>query len=429
MGRAIVYDMSRLWLAGLRPTPRGIERLDFAFASQLAEQWSGDVLGISWTPWGVRVFDRDRLRRLLAAVSLAWRENEPASADPVYRAIGTWLLGGPPPAADKAVSRLAHVQRRAGAAASLLRHTGLDSGTRANDALPKGAIYANFGHIGFAAPMLGRLLDARPDLKRVALVHDLLSLTAPQFFPAGNEPYFSNVLVRIQAEADLVLTTTAVVEAEYRARAITRQRPGQHVARVDLGIAFPSLLASSIEPALRGVPYFVVCGTREPRKNYPFLLNLWRRICEDHAAPPKLVVVGGHGWDSENSQALLDRCIPLQGHVTRVERLRSAGLQHLLANSRGLLAPSLAEGFGLPVAEALRLGAPVAASCIPAFVEHAEGFATLLDPLDGPGWRRWIESQAAGSPPDLNAQRARAAAQEVSARRAPDVLALLSSLD
>ena len=56
--------------------------------------------------------------------------------------------------------------------------------------------------------------------------------------------------------------------------------------------------------------------------------------------------------------------------------------------------PSFAEGFGLPVAEALTLGVPVIASDNPALVEVGQGISEHLDPLDGPGWRTAIMDYA-----------------------------------
>jgi glycosyltransferase involved in cell wall biosynthesis len=62
----------------------------------------------------------------------------------------------------------------------------------------------------------------------------------------------------------------------------------------------------------------------------------------------------------------------------------------LIAGARASLMPSFAEGFGLPVAEALAIGTPVIASDIPVFHEVGQGLATLIDPLDGPEWEAAI---------------------------------------
>jgi glycosyltransferase involved in cell wall biosynthesis len=76
----------------------------------------------------------------------------------------------------------------------------------------------------------------------------------------------------------------------------------------------------------------------------------------------------------------------LRDHVTVVSGLASPCLRKVLANARGVLMPSLAEGFGLPVIEALTVGTPVLASDLLAHREVGEGLAVYLDPTDDVAW-------------------------------------------
>ena len=90
-------------------------------------------------------------------------------------------------------------------------------------------------------------------------------------------------------------------------------------------------------------------------------------------------------------------------------------MKSLIASSLGMLAPSFAEGYGLPIVEALHLGVPVVASDIPAHREIAGHAAMLLDPIDGPAWRSAITALSArqSRPPNvrsaMDAQRKRGA--------------------
>lgn len=406
MARAVAFDMSRLWLASLRDTPRGIERVDVACARQLCRDWEGDVLGLSWTPWGLRVYQRRQIAALLDHITLRWAEQARATDDPIFAGLRSWLLGHgahvPLPAAPELLHKLSKVRAGWGC----LRSVGLAPGRGPLAALPQGAIYLNVGHIGFAALGIERLLRLRPDLKTVAVIHDTISLTDPQFFPPGNLNYFENILSHIISHSDLVLTTTATGCRE-TAALITKAggcKTGMVVGTMDMEAVFEGMPDVSCDSDLRQRPYFVICGTREPRKNHISLLNIWRRLAS-LPSPPKLVMVGGHGWGTEDVDDMFERCEPIRQMVARVEQLGSPGLFTLVKNARALLAPSLAEGYGLPLVEALRLGTPVIASNIEIFVETTQQTATLIDPLDGRRWHDCIAGLARQASLSVDQQR------------------------
>jgi glycosyltransferase involved in cell wall biosynthesis len=144
--------------------------------------------------------------------------------------------------------------------------------------------------------------------------------------------------------------------------------------------------AADAEPA-PAPPYFVAVGTLEPRKNHLMLLHVWREMAETLGpATPRLVLVGARGWDCENVLDLLERCDRLRTSVAWVDHLATPALRDLLEGATALLMPSFAEGFGLPVVEALAAGTPVLASDIPVFRGLAMPGVALLDPLDGLAW-------------------------------------------
>jgi glycosyltransferase involved in cell wall biosynthesis len=120
--------------------------------------------------------------------------------------------------------------------------------------------------------------------------------------------------------------------------------------------------------------YFLHCGSIEPRKNLSALLAAYRAS----GLTMPLVLVGPDGW----------RASPILGQIRqtpgalRFPYLDRADLLGLIEGARGLLMPSLAEGFGLPVAEAMALGVPVLTSDRGALAEVAGGAALLVDPED-----------------------------------------------
>lgn len=139
-------------------------------------------------------------------------------------------------------------------------------------------------------------------------------------------------------------------------------------------------------------PHFVTVGTIEGRKNHRLLLHLWRRMATEGASDvPLLVIVGQRGWEADEAIAMLDREDGIKGHVIELGRCSDDELAAVIAGARALLMPSFAEGFGLPVAEALELGTPVIASDLAVFREFADDLPTYLDPLAEVAWKHAVE--------------------------------------
>ena len=128
-------------------------------------------------------------------------------------------------------------------------------------------------------------------------------------------------------------------------------------------------------------PFFLMVGSLEPRKNYGVVLDafeiLWRS-----GNMARLVIVGAHGWRSE---PLLARMLGHPEFNQRLFLIRDASdrdLASLYVKTEALISSSLAEGFGLPVAEAIQYGAPIICSDIPIFHEVAGGHGHYFVPTD-----------------------------------------------
>ena len=127
-------------------------------------------------------------------------------------------------------------------------------------------------------------------------------------------------------------------------------------------------------------PYLLHVGTREPRKNLPRVLRAFAQVRAAHA-DVRLVVAGAAGWDGGAAAAEVAR-LGLGPRVVFAGYVPEADLPLLYTHARGLLYPSLYEGFGLPIVEAMACGAPVITSASSSMKEIAEGAALLVDPLD-----------------------------------------------
>lgn len=197
---------------------------------------------------------------------------------------------------------------------------------------------------------------ARASVPVVLTVHDLAILRAPGAFPAWHRLYGRAGLRRVLRRADAVV---AVSEFTKRELETLVEVPAERIHVVPNGV---DPVFTPDGPAAEG-DYVLAVATLEPRK------NLGRAVEAARRAGIELRVVGARGWGG----------VDVPGWVGEVS---DAELAALYRGARCVLYPSLYEGFGLPVLEALACGVPVVTSAATAMEEVAGGAAVLVDPLD-----------------------------------------------
>jgi glycosyltransferase involved in cell wall biosynthesis len=257
---------------------------------------------------------------------------------------------------------------------------------RANP-LDRGLLYLNLGHTGLNEPSLPRWVEQN-GLRAIYFVHDLIPLTHPQFCRPAEAEKHARRIENVLASASGVIGNSQATIDELAAFAADRR------------LIMPPALASFIAgppvpakfvPAVLDRPHFITVGTIEGRKNHILLLRIWERLARRYGADtPVLVIAGQRGWEASEALAMLDGSALLKKHVRELGTCADHELASLIAGARALLMPSFAEGFGLPVAEALALGTPVIASDLPVFREFAADIPTYLDPLDDRAWEAAI---------------------------------------
>jgi len=202
-------------------------------------------------------------------------------------------------------------------------------------------------------------------------VHDVIPLTHPELSPIDASRH-QRLLRQIAEQADRLVTVSRSAAGEIAAALDLPQERvvdcSQPVTVEDVGTLPP--LPAGLETGR----YLLVCGTVEPRKNIERVVAAYRAS----AAPLSLVIAGPDGWNAHDLAKVLGET----PGIVRLPYQSRASMVGLLARARALLMPSLAEGFGLPVAEAMALGTPVVTSMSGALAETAGDAALLADPLD-----------------------------------------------
>ena len=387
MAAPIAYDLFRLLLGPLAVTPRGIDRVDFHYARFFFETWQGDCVGTLPTPWGVRLYDRRRVVRGLDRLEQLWSETVRSHEDRVLLRIKRRLSGkhgleaqgsrGDGPAVTSPPLRLLN----------LLSVAGFSFGASVVRAVPRSAIYVNVGQVGLLVPRMFTWLQQRPDVKSVFMLHDVIPLERPELVSGAAYRRHRKIVDRTARYASGLISSTIVARDAVLNALSLRGRSAIPVEAVPLPVAPVFLENDGPDQELSDSNYFVICGTIEPRKNHYLLLKVWRDLVGQRGPDaPKLVIVGSPGWGAEPVLQALERCRMLHDRVILAHGLSSPALRRLIAHAKALLMPSFAEGFGLPIIEALAVGTPVIASDLPAHREIAGGLAVYRDPTDGPGW-------------------------------------------
>jgi glycosyltransferase involved in cell wall biosynthesis len=259
--------------------------------------------------------------------------------------------------------------------------------------LPAGTACLNVGHSDLTLPAL-RAWKALAGARVTVMIHDTIALDWPQFQRPGGVEAFRRKLAAVSRAADLCLYVSAATRAaaERHLRALGRVPPGL-VAPNGVAPARPD--PAAVPPGLRPEgAYFDVLGTIEPRKNHALLLDVWDRFAAEGRSGPHLLILGRRGWNNASVFARLDAAAP-DGLLRERSGLGDGAVAALLVGSRGLLMPSLAEGFGLPVAEAVALGVPVLAADLPVYRETVGDMAVYLDPTAIYSWAEKIATMSA----------------------------------
>lgn len=211
--------------------------------------------------------------------------------------------------------------------------------------------YFNVGH----ANLRVEVFSACGENRKTVFIHDLIPLSSPEYStPEVRERMRASMRVVLDHADDLIYNSNATKAEAAGVFASLGPVPPGIVSHLGVDTA-GQIRAASDRPG------FHIIGTIEPRKNHRLLHDIWEQFATDLPPEdiPELHIIGRRGWLNQSVFATLDNHPMMGKHVFEHGPLSDEETADRLAQSWGLLFPSKAEGFGLPLIEAAALGVPI----------------------------------------------------------------------
>ncbi len=221
--------------------------------------------------------------------------------------------------------------------------------------------------------------------RSLATFHDLSFVHYRDTQPNYRLRYLDREIPKTLSQADAILTPSEHVKQEI----IDHYGfPAEQIQVTPLGVTagFQKRSEDEIKPTLAShqlsyKQYILSVATTEPRKNLPRLLAAYGQLPDSLRSSHPLVLVGSAGWLNNDLNSQI-RSMVSQGQIIAPGYVSQQQLQHLYAGAKIMALPSLYEGFGLPIIEAMASGSAVLTSFNSAMQEVAGSHAMLCDPLD-----------------------------------------------
>ncbi len=219
----------------------------------------------------------------------------------------------------------------------------------------------------------------------VVTLHDLSFLRYPQTHPVERIKLLEKQLPKSLAQADAIIAVSEFVKTEIQ-QVLGVAASKIHVVANGVSQRFQAYNEQENHNILKkhnliGTKYLLTVATLEPRKNLNNLIDAYQMLEKKTKQHYKLVLVGSKGWLSEDLDKKIKNLVQ-KGEIIRLGYVADEDLPHIYAAASGFVLPSLYEGFGLPILEAMAAGIPVLTSNVSSLPEVAAKSAILVNPHD-----------------------------------------------
>jgi len=223
------------------------------------------------------------------------------------------------------------------------------------------------------------LLRPPAGLKLTSFIHDVTPLLMPDLHTASNVRYFRHFADRILPRLAGIIVPSQAVKQDLIQHL---QVPPDRITVIHHGVDEDFFPMGGQEPKRRAYDlpdqYILFLGSLEPRKNLPTALEAWRLLSPDLRRAYPLVVAGASGWKNRAIKSQLQHA-KSEG-VLVIGYVEPHALPLVYGNAAVFVFPSLSEGFGMPLLEAMAAGTPIVASNSSSLPEVVADAGLLVDP-------------------------------------------------
>ncbi|VAW33612.1 hypothetical protein MNBD_GAMMA01-1000 [hydrothermal vent metagenome] len=219
----------------------------------------------------------------------------------------------------------------------------------------------------------------------VTTIHDLSFIRYPQTHPKERVELLEKELPKSIEQANAIITDSEYIKNEVQQ---ILGVAGEKIHVVPLGVSkkYSPYSAAITAPILKkykldNLQYLLSVATLEPRKNLNSLIDAYLLLPKKVRQQFRLVVAGARGWLSKNLLKRIELLVN-RGEIISLGYIESEDLPYIYAAAYGFVLPSLYEGFGLPILEAMASGTPVLTSTASSLPEVAAGAAILTNAND-----------------------------------------------